>query len=100
MTKKSRKYYVYFISNKTDSTIYIGVTNDLIRRIYEHKNKLIDGFSKKYNLTKLVYYEIYDSIEEAIKREKQLKAGSRQNKMDLINKNNLNWNDLYEDICK
>ena len=72
------QYYVYILSNKTDSTIYVGVTNDLIRRIYEHKNKLIDGFTKRYNVDKLVYFEVFDSIEEAIKREKQLKAGSRQ----------------------
>ncbi len=94
------QYYVYMLSNKTDSTIYVGVTNNLIRRIYEHKNKLIDGFTKRYNVDKLVYFEVFDSIEEAIKREKQLKAGSRQKKMDLVNKNNIHWNDLYEDICK
>jgi len=94
------QYYVYMLSNKTDSTIYVGVTNNLIRRIYEHKNKLIDGFTKRYNVDKLVYFEVFDSIEEAIKQEKQLKAGSRQKKMDLVNKNNIHWNDLYEDICK
>ncbi len=100
MTKQSRQYYVYFLSNKVDSTIYVGVTNDIIRRIYEHKNKLVEGFSKKYNLNKLVYFEIYKNIDEAIKREKQIKAGSRQSKIDLINKNNLEWKDLYDEICK
>ena len=94
------QYYVYILSNKTDSTLYVGVTNDLIRRIYEHKNKLIDGFTKRYNVDKLVYFEVFDSIEEAIKREKQLKAGSRQKKNDLINQNNVHWNDLYDEICK
>lgn len=94
------QYYVYILSNKTDSTIYVGVTNDLIRRIYEHKNKLIDGFTKRYNVDKLVYFEVFDSIEEAIKREKQLKAGSRQKKNDLINQNNLHWDDLYDQLCK
>lgn len=100
MTKQSRQYYVYFLSNKIDSTIYVGVTNDLIRRMYEHKNKMIDGFSKIYNLNKLVYYEIFEDINEAIKREKQIKGGSRQQKMDLVNLNNLKWNDLYDEICK
>jgi len=100
MTKQSRQYYVYFITNKTDSTIYVGVTNDLVRRIYEHKNKLLEGFSSRYNLCKLVYFEVYDSIEEAIKREKQIKAGSRQIKNELVNKSNLQWRDLYEEICK
>ena len=94
------QYYVYILSNKTDSTIYVGVTNDLIRRIYEHKNKLIDGFTKRYTVDKLVYFEVFDSIEEAIKREKQLKAGSRQKKNDLINQNNLHWDDLYDQLCK
>ena len=70
-----------------------------MRRIYEHKNKLADGFSKKYDLKKLVYYEVFDEIEEAIKREKQIKGGSRKKKLDLINSFNEQWNDLYETIC-
>lgn len=78
----------------------MGVTNNLIRRIYEHKNKLIEGFSKNYNLSKLVYYEIFKDINEAIKREKQIKGDSRQQKIDLVNLNNLKWNDLYDEICK
>jgi len=78
--------------------VYTGVTSDLIKRIYEHKNKLVKGFSEKYNLSKLVYFEIFDSPEAAISREKQLKGGSRKKKMDLINKENPNFNDLYRNI--
>ncbi len=93
-----QQYYVYIITNKNHRVLYTGVTNNLIRRIYEHKNKLVDGFSKKYKLTKLVYFEIYDDAENAILREKQIKAGSRKKKEDLINKNNSNWNDLYNTL--
>jgi putative endonuclease len=75
-------------------TLYIGVTNDLERRLYEHKNKLIDGFTKKYNLTKLVYYEETDDIKDAIEREKQLKGWLRIKKIRLIEENNPGWDDL------
>ena len=92
------KYYIYILSNKTDSTLYVGVTNDLVRRIYEHKNKLADGFTKKYNLNKLVYYEVTPTIETAIKREKYLKGKTRAFKVDLINSFNPEWKDLYESI--
>lgn len=98
MTKQSKQYYIYILTNKENGTLYTGVTNDLIRRTYEHKNKLVDGFTKKYKLDKLVYYEVIDSIEQAILREKQIKGGSRKKKLDLINKFNKNWNDLYETI--
>lgn len=73
------------MTNYNKTTLYIGVTNNLVRRVYEHKHKLVDGFTKRYNLTILVYYEVFDNIENAIIREKQLKAGSRQKKIDLIN---------------
>jgi putative endonuclease len=86
------------MTNKGNSTLYTGITNDLKRRIYEHKEKLVEGFTKKYNITKLVYYEIYDDAESAISREKQIKGGSRQNKLDLINGMNPNWHDLYEEL--
>jgi len=86
------------MSNKSNTTIYIGVTSDLIKRVYEHKNKLIDGFTKKYNIDKLVYYEIYDDINEAIKREKQLKTFKREWKNELVEKDNKNWADLYDKI--
>ena len=90
--------YIYIISNKLNTTIYIGVTSDLIKRVYEYKHKLIDGFTKKYNINKLVYYEVYDDINEAIKREKQLKTFKREWKNELIEKNNTTWSDLYDKI--
>ena len=92
--------YVYIITNKKNGIPYIGVTNDLVRRIYEHKNKTIKGFSAKYNLNKLVYYEIYEDEIIAIKREKVLKHFSREQKLQLISKYNPEWNDLNDEICK
>ncbi len=86
------------MTNKPNGTLYIGITSDIVKRIYEHKNKLIDGFTKKYNLNKLVYYEVYDEINEAIKREKQLKSWKRDWKIELIEKMNNDWNDLYDEI--
>ena len=74
------------------------MTNNLIRRVYEHKEKMIDGFTKKYNCTKLVYYEIFNDPYNAIAREKQIKAGSRKKKIELINSMNPNWKDLYDDL--
>ncbi len=93
-----KQSYIYIMSNKLNGTLYVGVTSDIIRRVYEHKNSLVDGFTKKYNLKTLVYYEIYDDITEAITREKQLKAGSRKKKIELIDSMNQNWNDLYEGL--
>ncbi len=98
MNKKARQYYVYILSNLNNNVLYIGVTNNLIRRAYEHKNKLVEGFSKRYNLTKLVYYETTESIESAIEREKQLKNWHRDWKINLINKFNPEWNDLSEEL--
>jgi putative endonuclease len=86
------------MTNKYNTVLYTGVTNDLHKRVYEHKSKLIEGFTKKYNVTKLVYYEIFDDAYTAISREKQIKAGSRQNKIDLVNSINPDWKDLYEDF--
>ncbi len=77
-------YYVYIITNKSNSTLYVGVTNNLERRLFEHKNKLVDGFSKRYNLTKLLYFEETSDINSAIQREKQIKAYSRLKKESLI----------------
>lgn len=94
----SKSYYIYIITNINNYVLYVGVTNDLQRRIYEHKNKLIKGFSEKYNLNKLVYYEIYDDVEQAILREKQIKASSRKKKEDLINSFNNSWYDLYDSL--
>ena len=90
-------YYVYIMTNKSNTVLYVGVTNDLMRRVYEHKNKInSNSFTAKYNLNKLVYFESTSSIENAIEREKQLKAGSRKRKEDLISSINPEWNDLYE----
>lgn len=95
MTKQS---FVYIMTNYTNTTVYVGVTNNLRRRVYEHKNKTIEGSTKRYNLTKLVYYEVFDDVTMAIAREKQLKAGSRQKKNDLISEFNGKWEDLYDTI--
>lgn len=86
------------MTNYNDTTLYVGVTNNLVRRVYEHRNKLVEGFTKKYQITKLVYYEVFDDISQAIKREKQLKAGSRKKKLELINNFNKDWRDLYDTI--
>ena len=91
-----RQYFVYIITNKSRSVLYIGFTNNLQRRIYEHKNKLIEGFSSRYNLNQLVYYEIYPVKLDAIEREKQIKKFSRKRKEKLIDSMNVNWNDLSD----
>jgi len=93
-----RQYYIYIMTNKSNTTLYTGVTNDLKKRTYQHRAQLVDGFTKKYKLTRLVYYEIFDDIEYAILREKQIKAGSREKKRQLINGMNPDWKDLYEDL--
>ncbi|OGH58612.1 MAG: hypothetical protein A2725_02840 [Candidatus Magasanikbacteria bacterium RIFCSPHIGHO2_01_FULL_33_34] len=89
-----KTYYVYILASKRNGTLYIGVTNELTRRVLEHKNKVIKGFTEKYGVDKLVYYEDYVNIEEAIKREKAMKKWNREWKVKLIEKNNPNWNDL------
>ncbi|OZH54063.1 excinuclease ABC subunit C [Hydrocoleum sp. CS-953] len=94
----TKEYYIYIMTNKRNTVLYTGVTNDLIRRVYEHKSKLVEGFTKKYNINKLVYFEMYENPSEAIAREKQIKAGSRQKKINLINSMNLQWKDLYLEI--
>lgn len=92
-----KSFYVYIITNKHNTTFYIGITNNLIRRIYEHKQGLIEGFSKKYLLKKLVYYEEYNDSTAAISREKQLKNWHREWKLNLIKKENFNFDDLSKD---
>ena len=92
--KEDTMYYVYIITNKNKTVLYVGVTNDIKRRIYEHKNKLVDGFSKKYNLDTLVYYEYTSDITSAIEREKQIKGWIRAKKEKLITDFNENWDDL------
>ncbi len=93
-----RCYYVYILTNKYNTVLYIGVTNDLIRRVYEHKQGLCAGFTKKYNVSKLVYYEIYEYVNDAIYREKTLKGKTRQKKIDLINIGTSRWDDLYSTV--
>ena len=93
-----KKGYTYILFSKRNGTLYVGVTSDLIKRIWEHKNKIIEGFTKKYNVDKLGYYEIFDDIENAIIREKQIKSWSRKKKLFLIESTNPEWNDLYEKI--
>ncbi len=88
------------MASKRNGTLYIGVTNDLIRRVYEHKNELIDGFTKKYKVKILVHFEILNEISEAIAREKRLKKWNRQWKIELIEKDNHEWKDLYEELTK
>ncbi len=93
-----RHYYVYLMTNKKNAVIYTGVTNDLIRRVYEHKEKLVKSFTSRYNINKLVYYEVFRDVGCAIIREKQIKGGSRAKKIELINSMNLEWNDLYDGL--
>ena len=93
-------YYVYILTNKKNGTLYIGITNDLLRRIYEHKNKLTPGFTHHYSLHKLVYFETFDEVKEAILKEKQMKKWKREWKLNKINEFNPDWNDLYESIIK
>ncbi len=90
--------YIYILTNKNHSTLYTGITNNLLRRIHEHKEKQVDGFTKKYNCTLLVYYEYFENIELAIQREKQIKAGSREKKEILITSINPYWKDLSEKV--
>ena len=90
--------FVYILTNTRNTVLYTGVTSNLQKRIFEHRSKLVPGFTKKYNCTKLVYYEIHDDIESAIAREKQVKAGSREKKLDLIRTTNPTWTDLYETL--
>jgi len=91
-------YYVYILASKRNGTLYIGVTNDLVRRVYEHKNNLVDGFSKEYGVHRLVYYEQYGDVEFAIQREKYLKQWNRKWKLELIEKKNPEWKDLYDEV--
>jgi len=93
-----KNYYTYILSTKYNKMLYIWVTNNLVRRIYEHKNKLVKWFTAKYNIDKLVYYEETGDINIALNREKELKWWLRSRKDDLINKINPNWDDLYENI--
>ena len=93
-----KQWYVYILCNKRNWTLYTWVTNDLIKRVYEHKNKLIKWFTQKYWIDKLVHYEVYDNIYNAIEREKQIKSWKRWDKLNLIESGNSDWIDLYSTI--
>ncbi|MBN1169344.1 GIY-YIG nuclease family protein [Candidatus Woesebacteria bacterium] len=95
-----KQFFIYIATNKNNTVLYTGVTNNLVRRIWEHKNKYVSSFTSKYNVTKLVYYEVFENIQNAIKREKQIKSGSRKKKMDLIKSLNPTFEDLYTEIIK
>ena len=94
----NKQGYVYILTNKPRGTLYIGVTSDLIKRIYQHKEKLVSGFTQKYELDQLVYFEVVESIESAIVREKQMKAWKRDWKIQLVEENNNEWVDLYKSL--
>ena len=96
MKMKIHLYYTYLLTNINNTVVYTGVSNDLVRRIFEHKRKLFKGFTEKYNVDKLIYFEKFDYIDLAIKREKQIKGYSRAKKIALINKLNPEWMDLYD----
>jgi len=95
---EAKQYYVYVLTNRTNRVLYIGVTNNLGRRIFEHKNKLVEGFTKKYNLDKLIYYEVTNDIQSALEREKQLKNWHRDWKINLIKSFDPTWNDLSNNL--
>ena len=93
-------YYVYILASRKDGATYVGVTNDLVRRIYEHRTKAVPGFTAKYNITRLVWFEMYDDPISAISREKELKKWKQIRKTKLIEATNPQWDDLYESICQ
>jgi putative endonuclease len=94
-----KRFCVYIMTNKGNTVLYAGVTSDIIRGVYEHKHKLVKGFTSRYNITKLVYYEATADINSAIAREKQIKAGSRRKKIVLIESMNPDWKDLLEELA-
>jgi len=91
-------YCVYIMTNKRNTVLYTGITSNLKKRVYEHKTKIVKGFTEKYNINKLVYYEVFNDIRDAIAREKQIKAGSRNKKIELIKNMNPKWKDLYDEL--
>jgi putative endonuclease len=93
-----KQFYVYILTNKTNTVLYTGITRSLQKRVYEHREKLTSSFTGKYNVGKLIYYEIFGDPENAIMREKQIKSWSRAKKIELINAFNLEWKDLYQEL--
>ena len=96
----AKQYYVYILASKIGGTLYIGVTNNLVRRVYQHREKFVEGFTKQYEVTRLVYYEVHSDVVAAITREKQMKKWNRAWKVRLIEEDNPNWDDLYKRIAK
>ena len=94
----SKQYFVYILTNKNNTVLYTGITSNLQKRIYEHKEKMVEGFTKRYNISKLVYYEVFEDPVNAISREKLIKGGSRYKKLQLIEGMNKEWRDLYDEI--
>jgi putative endonuclease len=94
----SAQFFVYIMTNKNNTVLYAGMTNNLVKRVYQHKKKLVRGFTQKYNVTRLVFFEAFDDPRSAITREKQIKAGSRLKKTRLISKMNPRWEDLYDKL--
>ena len=92
------QYYVYILASRPGGALYVGVTNDLVRRVYEHKNGLVSGFTKRYGIDRLVYFEVYQAVRDAIQREKNIKHWPRVWKTRLITQSNPTWRDLYEEI--
>ena len=97
-SKDNHQYFVYILASRRNGTLYVGVTSDLIKRVYEHKSDLVDGFTKRYAVHDLVYFEIVDNVETAIAREKQIKRWNRKWKVRVIEKMNRDWRDLYPDL--
>ncbi len=93
-------YYVYILASQKNGTLYVGITSDLVKRIWQHKNEVVEGYTQKYAVKNLVYFEQYENVDDAILREKRLKHWNRKWKLELIEKMNPNWNDLYDEICK
>lgn len=93
-------YFVYLLASKRNGTLYLGVTNDLVRRVFEHKEKAVAGFSARYGANRLVWFEVHDDITAAIQREKEIKKWKRAWKLALIEKDNSDWADLYDSICR
>jgi len=96
----AKTYCVYLLASKRNGTLYVGVTNDLVRRVWEHKEHAMSGFTKRYDVTRLMWFEVNNSIEAAINREKQIKAWKRQWKIDLFRDSNPNWDDLYPSVAR
>jgi putative endonuclease len=95
----NKQFYVYILASKRNGTLYTGITSNLIQRVWQHKNGIIEGFTQKYNVKILVYYEVYENAESAITREKRIKKWRRAWKLNLIEEMNPQWKDLYDDIC-